>query len=111
MDSWFDAPHIPFMSKHRHILPLVVGLGLLAGCVASSPFPPPPDLIVETIPMPPVSAEPLRWRPGYWNWTGNGYVWTQGQFVPQSTAGTHWLQGHWVQSGSGWVWKPAGWVM
>jgi len=97
--------------RRNPILPVaVVLLPLLAGCSANGGPPPVPAPMAETIPLPPVSAEPLRWRPGHWNWTGGGYAWTPGQYVPQSGAGTHWMPGHWTQSSGGQVWNPPHWV-
>lgn len=117
MDSAAVAPHIPFMTSSfgtatfARILPLLLGLALLAGCAGGAPYPPPPALMVETIPRPPVSAEPLRWQPGHWDWTGNAYTWAPGQFVPQAGTGANWVHGHWAQSGAGWVWVPGAWAL
>lgn len=90
-------------------LMIVPALVVLAACSAGFP-PPVPDPMPESIPLPPVSAEPLRWRPGYWNWTGTGYSWVTGEYVPQSKAGTMWMPGQWTRSPSGQVWKPPHWV-
>ena len=38
-----------------------------------NPYPPVPALISETVPKPPVTAEPLMWQPGHWDWNGSGY--------------------------------------
>lgn len=83
-------------------------VAVVAACATGAP--PVPDPLPESIPLPPVSAEPLRWRPGHWNWTGTGYSWVAGEYVPQSNAGTMWLPGHWDQSGGGRVWNPPRWV-
>jgi len=95
------------------LAPAFLGLSLLAGCAAvtANPYPPVPAPMVETIPNPPVSAEALRWRPGYWNWTGTAYTWTPGQFVPMPGTSNSWMPGHWSQTAAGWVWVPAGWVL
>ncbi len=84
---------------------------LLAACASSSappaPIPPP---MAETIPKPPVSAVPLIWQPGHWDWTGSSYVW-----VPASTSmrrghsGT-WMPPYWEKTNSGWVWRSAHWM-
>ena len=91
------------------LLAAAIVLPPLAGC-APGGAPPVPDPMPETRPLPPVSAEPLRWRPGHWNWTGSGYAWTPGAYVPMTGTGTHWMPGHWTQSGGGRVWNPPGWV-
>lgn len=94
--------------------PLIAGLlatFVLAGCATMNPHPPVPAPIAETMPKPPVSAEPMRWRPGYWNWTGSAYSWTPGQFVPAAGAGEKWMPGFWSQTGGGWTWNPPHWTM
>jgi CRISPR-associated DxTHG motif protein len=98
----------PGMTHSIRFLPLLAGVALLAACVGA-PYPPPPAPMAEVLPKPPVSAEPLRWRPGHWNWTGNGYVWTAGEYVPHAGTSTHWVEGYWTQRGGGWVWVPPGW--
>ena len=95
---------------HRHWPAALFGLILLAGCTDTGGPASVPPLRPETIPKPPVSGEVLNWRPGHWNWTGSGYVWTPGQYVPAAGHGPNWLPGHWTQSGSGWTWNPARWV-
>jgi hypothetical protein len=84
---------------------------MLAGCVPAPPPPaPPPAPIAETIPLPPVSATPLIWQPGHWDWSGSSYVWSPGQFVPRGGHGELWMPGFWEQTPPGWVWRPAHWV-
>ncbi len=96
---------------HRSLIAGLFAAGVLAGCATQNPYPPVPEPVSESIPRPPVSAEPLRWRPGHWNWTGNAYAWTPGQFVPAVGAGDKWMHGYWSQSGGGWVWNPPHWTM
>jgi WXXGXW repeat (2 copies) len=77
----------------------------------ASPYPPVPPLTVETVPNPPVSATPLTWQPGHWNWTGSGYVWEPGQYVPREGRGNMWMPGYWARTpGGGWAWQPAHWM-
>ena len=92
---------------------MLLGAGLaLAGCASSGPPAPapPPAPLAETIPLPPVSAVPLIWQPGHWDWTGTSYVWSPGQFVTREGHGELWMPGFWDRTPSGWVWSPAHWV-
>jgi hypothetical protein len=50
------------------------------------------------------------WQPGHWDWTGNSFVWTPGQYVESAGHGGTWMPGWWQQTGAGWVWQPAHWV-
>ncbi len=101
---------------HRRLLAALVAAGLLAGCAtqttttSANPFPPVPAPMVETMPKPPVTAEPLSWQPGHWDWNGTGYVWQPGQYVPAAGHGPLWQSGWWTQTPSGWVWQPAHWT-
>jgi hypothetical protein len=82
----------------------------LAGCYAAAPpMPPPPPPQAETIPNPPVSATPLIWQPGHWDWTGGGYSWVAGQYIPHD-GHSMWMPGYWAESPGGWVWQPAHWL-
>jgi hypothetical protein len=83
---------------------------LLAGCVSDNPPAPIPAPMAESIPRPPVSARPLIWQPGHWDWTGSAYVWIPGQYVAAESHGNHWMTGYWEKAGAGWVWQPAHWI-
>lgn len=100
---------------HRRFLAATVAVGLLAGCAtqtttSANPYPPVPAPLAETMPKPPVTGEPLAWQPGHWNWSGSGYVWQPGQYVPAAGHGQLWQPGWWAQTPSGWVWQPAHWT-
>lgn len=86
---------------------------VLAGCAvvpAQSPYPAPPPTQVEIIPKPPVSATPLVWQPGHYEWNGAGYVWYPGQYVQQAGHGTLWQPGYWTNTGGTWIWHPGRWL-
>lgn len=95
---------------------LMLTAGLLAGCVppaspeAANPYPPVPDPIPEALPKPPVTAEPLIWQPGHWDWTGSGYVWAKGQYVPAQGHGNLWMPGWWSRPADTWIWQPPHWT-
>lgn len=102
------------MSYRLAPVALVVA-GLLAGCASQStssgnPYPPVPPPMAETMPKPPVSAVPLLWQPGHWNWNGTGYVWQPGEYVPAAGHGQLFQPGYWAQSPAGWTWQPAHWT-
>jgi hypothetical protein len=99
--------------------PIAVALliaGLLTGCSPSTTqevdtHPAPvPALMPETLPKPPVSAERLIWQPGHWDWTGAGYVWQPGQYVPAAGHGALWMPGFWDHTTGSWTWQPAHWT-
>jgi hypothetical protein len=100
----------------NRVLPVVLlCASLLAGCAhtsttAGNPFPPVPPPVAETISKPPVSAEPLLWQPGHWNWNGNGYAWQPGEYVPAAGHGALFQDGYWQPTPSGWVWVKAHWT-
>lgn len=89
-------------------LPLAV-----ASCAYPSSPPPVPPLQAEVIPKPPVSAIPLMWQPGHWNWNGAGYDWAPGEYVPAAGHGNLWMPGYWAAgpggAGAPLVWQPAHW--
>jgi hypothetical protein len=102
------------MRKHT-TLAAFLAVGLLAGCGEKpqtdvNPFPPVPPVISEVMPKPPITAEPLMWQPGHWDWNGSGYVWAKGQYVPAAGHGNLWMPGWWSRSDSGWSWQPPHWT-
>lgn len=88
---------------------LVLALAV-ASCAESGPPAPIPPPMAETIPKPPVSATPLMWQPGHWDWTGSAYVWTPGQYVEATGRGGTWMQGYWQKTDSGWAWHQGHWM-
>ena len=51
------------------------------------------------------------WQPGPWDWTGNGYVWMPGEYVPRGTHSDLWMPGYWAATpAGGWAWQPAHWL-
>jgi hypothetical protein len=101
--------------SNRTLIVALVGASLLAGCAAptttaANPFPPVPPPQPEIIPKPPVSGAPLLWQPGHWNWTGTGYVWEPGEYVPAAGHGTLFQTGYWQPTPTGWVWVQPHWT-
>lgn len=91
---------------------VVVALLALGGCVAAPPapaYPPVPPLRVEQVPLPPVSEQPLVWRPGEWEWTGSDYRWREGRYVPRGNHSNTWLYGSWILVGGAYAWVPGHW--
>lgn len=85
---------------------------VLAGCSSVNAPPPVPPLQPEVMGKPPVTPTPLIWQPGHWDWTGGGYSWVSGVYVPSAGHSNMWVPGYWAQGegGGGWVWQPAHWM-
>jgi hypothetical protein len=98
--------------KHPVLAAALLGAAcLLSGCVTTTtPYPPVPPLRSETVPLPPVSATPLVWQPGHWDWTGSGYAWQAGTYVPEDTHSNLFMPGYWQHTDAGWTWQPAHWL-
>ena len=98
--------------RHAFLAGGLLALGVLCGCAGSlpNPNPPVPALLPDPQSLPPVAGEPGVWQPGHWDWSGSGYVWAPGQWVPQVGHGQLWMHGFWQQTGGGWVWQPAHWT-
>ncbi len=94
----------------RAVVPALCLL-VLGGCVAMYPtHPPVPSAPAEQVPTPPRSPVALIWRPGHYDWTGAGYVWTPGEWVGRAGHGTLWQDGYWQESGEISEWVPAHWI-
>ena len=98
--------------KTKPLAAALIGAGaLLSGCATANPYPPVPPPRAEVRPNPPVTAEPLLWEPGHWNWAGSGYVWEPGRYVPRDHHGDMFQPGYWMlNSQSVWTWQPAHWL-
>lgn len=86
---------------------------VLTACAATYPVgtpPPVPPARAETISLPPVSATPLIWQPGHYDWTGGAYVWTPGHWVERAGHGTLWQDGYWTYGNGQWNWIPGHWT-
>jgi len=101
----------------RIALPLLAALGIgLAGCqtvqeqAGACPTPPPNQ--PEQRPLPPVADYEQTWQPGHWDWTGSGYTWRPGAWIPRTPHTLEWMDGYWTRTTSpgpcGWV--PAHWL-
>lgn len=104
------------MSRSRRTLPVLAGpvlaaaLGLAACTAGSLPYPPVPPLQSEARPRPPLSSVVLVWRPGDWQWTGNGYAWQPGAYEPAAGHSSTWVPGHWEGAGGQYAWVPGRWL-
>ncbi len=99
------------MRKTPLVLALAASLAMLSGCVPATyapPAVPPPQ--AESIPLPPVTGVPLIWQPGHWNWTGTGYAWQPGLYVPQGGHSNMFMPGYWAQTTAGWAWVAPHWM-
>ena len=83
----------------------------LGGCREVYPaYPQVPPPLAERVPEPPKSAEALSWRPGYYQWVNERYVWTPGAWVPLAGHGTMWQDGYWQRTGfKTYEWVQPGW--
>ena len=91
-------------------LPILLLAVLLAACTAQPPAPPVPAPRADPMPLPPVTPEALIWQPGHWDWTGSGYVWAPGFYVPAAGHGGNWMPGWWAKTDGLWHWEPAHWI-
>jgi hypothetical protein len=99
------------MIRRRPLLLGTIGLGLglgVLGRAAAQPFryPPVPPPRVEPVPRRPPPGR-VRWQPGHWHWSGRGYVWVPGRWVPVGRG--RWAAGRWAWRRGAWVWVPGGW--
>jgi len=87
--------------------PILLCLALLAACTTPSRTPPVPAPLADTVPLPPVTPDPMIWQPGHWDWTGSGFTWTNGGWILTETAGKHYVLGYWDKDGN---WVAPHWV-
>lgn len=72
--------------------------------IGVAPPPPPRTVVVVTAPRP-----GLVWIAPYWRWTGQDYVWVEGEWVPERV-GYAYTPAHWTQTPSGWVFEAGIWT-
>jgi hypothetical protein len=93
-----------------------IALTLLAGCQKVEEYAGncqrPPALRNETIPQAPIAEYVQTWQPGFWDWRGGGYVWTEGRWVRNTGQGNQWMQAYWDRptTPGSCVWVPAHWM-
>ena len=66
----------------------------------------PPAPIYEAVPPPPGPYQ--YWRPGYWHWNGNRYVWFRGEYIRRPYETAHWVPEHYVHGPHGYWHLVAG---
>jgi hypothetical protein len=71
---------------------------------------------VGVAPPPPIVEQPgfaphpgWVWRPGYYRWDGDHYVWVPGYWVLPPSPGALWVSGHWVHRHRGWFFVEGHW--
>ena len=104
--------------RKRLMLLSMAGMLALSACAQSpntpamsaNPYPPPPPVLDEARPKPPVTEDELLWQPGYWDWTGSGYVWRHGEYVKRAGHGSEWQEGYWTNTSGKWEWDRAHWL-
>jgi WXXGXW repeat (2 copies) len=103
------------MRPFRFLLPLWLGLAVLAAPAASSAqvvvgvsirvAPPPLPVYVQ----PPIPAAGYLWMPGYWAYGPAGYYWVPGTWVEPPAVGLLWTPGYWGWSNGLYVWHAGYW--
>lgn len=68
----------------------------------------PPEARVEVIPPAPSST--VFWQPGYWSWSGTGWVWHRGHYEARPRPAAVWVPGQWQPAqGGGYSWVEGHW--
>jgi len=102
------------MMQHLISLPLASAAVLaLSAISASGPevgvvvgVPPPPPK-VEMGPVLPVPG--YAWRPGYWRWEVDRYIWIPGGYLVTPQPHAVWVSGRWAPANGGWIWMAGYW--
>jgi hypothetical protein len=68
----------------------------------------PPPAKMETRTLAPSVTH--AWVPGYWYWSGQGWIWIGGTWIIPPHSGVVWVGPHWVQRGTIWVFVGGGWA-
>ena len=101
--------------------------GILAGLLATSALALSPTSFAQTttttettitVETAPPAAKPsppptptkvgYMWSPGYWNWDGTAYAWTDGEWVAVVQE-KKWVAPAWKQKGKKWYFTPGHW--
>jgi hypothetical protein len=104
--------------KVRHV-------GILAGLLAAGAFAAPlssfaadevkvyvltaPPAAKTSVPTTPAKAGYV-WSPGYWNWNGTAYVWTEGSWIVVVEPSKKWVPATWTQEGNKWYFTAGHWA-
>lgn len=68
----------------------------------------PPAPYVEVVP--PMPGPTYVWVPGYWYWTGRGYVWQPGRYAVPPAPGHVWVRHGWVFHNGRYRYVPGRWA-
>ena len=68
----------------------------------------PPAPRAESVPS--ARAAVIAWTPGYWQWSGRGWVWVPGSWQLPPSPTLVWRPAHWVGRSGVFVFVPGAWV-
>lgn len=114
------------------LVPAIAGLTLACGSktvimpAASAPAPSalvtpaaPSQVVVTTVPAMPAPPQDVTqspspgsdyvWVRGYYNWTGEHYVWVPGSWTEVPRPAAVWVPGQWQPTTGGYVWVAGHW--
>jgi len=102
------AQEVTIEKKETTITREVPESGSTVSTVVVAPNPP-PELRVETPPLPPGPA--MVWIGGNWRWSPEtrDYTWAGGRYAEPPRPRAAWVPGHWVQRPDGWVFVDGRW--
>src|SRR5262249_31048158 len=67
-------------------------------------------------PAPPAEAAPVApapvtvWTPGFWFWSGTGWVWVAGSWQLPPTPDVRWQPPRWINRAGAFVFAPGTWI-
>jgi hypothetical protein len=91
------------------LLVMSVSAPALAGGITVVIGTPPPNPIVEVVPVAPGPAENYAWHAGHWRWIDEQHVWVPGHWVARPRPTAVWVEPKWEQHHDGYHFSEGRW--